>query len=66
MGWQDGLEVQEVCTQDSELSSLGLNPDPAINCHPGVSRAGWSIDVCAVPRMDVKLGDRLPVLVGER
>ena len=24
----------------SKLSSLGLNPDPAINCHPGVSQAG--------------------------
>ena len=36
-GWQDGLEV---CTLISKLSSLGLNPDPAINCHPGVPQAG--------------------------
>ena len=40
----------------SKLSSLGLNPDPAINCHLGVSQAGWFINVCAVPWMDVKLG----------
>ena len=24
----------------SKLSSLGLNPDPTINCHVGVSQAG--------------------------
>ena len=29
-----------VCTLPSKLSSLGLNPDPGINCHPGVSQAG--------------------------
>ena len=45
-------------------SSLGLNPDPAINCHPGVSQAGWFINVCAVPRMDVKCVSRLPAFVG--
>ena len=32
-GWQDGLDV---CTLASELSSLGSNPDLAINGHPGV------------------------------
>ena len=53
LSWQDGLEVR---TLASKLSSLGLNPDPAMNCHPDVSQAGWFIDVCAVPRMDVKLG----------
>ena len=30
-GWQDGFEVRTVA---SKLSTLGLNPDPAINCHP--------------------------------
>ena len=53
-GWQDGLEI---CTLDSELSSLGcLNLDPTINCHPGVSQVGGGINVCAVPQMAVKLG----------
>ena len=51
-GWQDGLEV---LTLFSKLSSLGLNPGPCINYHPGVSQAGSFINVCAVPRMDVKL-----------
>ena len=46
----------EVCTLNSELSSLGLNLGPAINSHPAVSQAGAFINVCAVPRMDVKLG----------
>jgi len=40
----------------SKLSSHGLNPNPAINCHSSVSQAGWFISVCAVPQMDVKLG----------
>ena len=30
----------EVRTLSSELSSLGLNPGPAINCHPGVLQEG--------------------------
>jgi len=33
-----------------------LNPDPAINCHPGVSPAGRFINVCVVPRKDVTTG----------
>jgi len=33
--------------------SLGLNPDPAINCHPAVSQAGSFMNV---PRRDVELG----------
>ena len=37
VGWQDGLEVH---TFASKLSSLGLNLDPAINWHLGVSQAG--------------------------
>ena len=54
--WQDGLEIH---TLASKLSSLGLNPEPAINC-PGVSRQGdSSINVCAVPRMDIKLMSHL-------
>ena len=36
LGWQDGLEG---CTLASKLSSLGSNPDAAINCHPGVSKS---------------------------
>ena len=36
-GWQDG---QEECTLTSKPSRLGLNLDPAINCHPGVSKVG--------------------------
>ena len=39
----------------SELHSLGLNPDPAINSHPGDLRVGQGIIVCAVPRMEFKL-----------
>ena len=39
----------------SELSSLGSNLGPAINCHPGVSQAWRGIAVCAAPRTDVKL-----------
>ena len=50
-GYQDGLEVR---TLVSELSSLGLNLNPATNGQPGVLQAGWGIDVCAVPSMDVK------------
>ena len=55
LGWQDGLDLGER-TLASKLSRLGSNPDPAINCHPGVSQAGLFINVCAVSRMDVKLG----------
>ena len=44
----------ELCILPTKLSSLGLNPDPAINCHPGVSQAGWFINVCTVHPMDVK------------
>ena len=40
---QDSLEI---CTFTSKLSSLGSNPNPAINCHPGVSQAGLYINVC--------------------
>ena len=36
-GLQDGLSVR---TLTVKLSSLGLNPDPAINCHPSVLQAG--------------------------
>ena len=36
MDWQDSLEVR---TLPAELSSLGLNPVRAINCHPGVLQA---------------------------
>ena len=36
-GWLDGLEVR---TLTSKLLSLGSNPEPAINCQPGVSQAG--------------------------
>ena len=39
--------------------------DPAINCHPGVSQAGWFISVCAIPRMDVKWVFCLPGLIGD-
>ena len=36
-GEQDSLEVR---TLTCKLSSLGMNPKAAINCHPGVSQAG--------------------------
>ena len=39
-----------------KLSSEGLNPNPAINRHPGISQAGWLLNVCAIPPMDDKLG----------
>ena len=34
----------------SKLSSMGLNPDPAINYHAGVSQAGRFINVCRETR----------------
>ena len=37
MGYQDGVLE---CTLTSQLSSLGLNPDRAVNGHAGVSQAG--------------------------
>ena len=40
----------------SKMSSMGLTLGPAIHCHPGVSQAGWFMNVCAVHRKDVKLG----------
>ena len=45
-----------VCTLASDLSSLGLNINPAINCHPGVLHLWRCITKCAVSRMHVKLG----------
>ena len=53
VGWQDGFEVG---TLASELSSLGLNPDAAINCHRRVSQTGKGINVCAVLQMNVQQG----------
>ena len=53
VGWQDG---QEVRTLTSKLSRLGWTHDPALNCHPSVSQAGWYINTCAIPGMDIKLG----------
>ena len=50
-------------THASKLASLGLNLNPAINCHPGVSQAGWFISVCTVHRMDIKLASCLPEFV---
>jgi len=52
VGWQDDLEVLS-----SKFSILGLNPDLAINYHPGVSQAGVIHQcVCRPSDMDVKLG----------
>ena len=45
----------EICTLATELSSLCLNLDSAVNCHPGVSQAGRGINVCAAPRSGMKL-----------
>ena len=58
-GWQYGLEVR---TLASNLLSLG--PEPAINCHPGVSQAGWFINVSPFSWMDVKWVSHLPAFVG--
>ena len=44
LDWQNGLEVH---TLTAKLSSLGLNSDPAINCHPGVSHVECFINACA-------------------
>ena len=38
-GVYDLIGWPRVRTLASKLSSLGLNPDPAINWHPGVSQA---------------------------
>ena len=54
-GWPEGTHTK--------LSSLSLNPDQAINCHPGVSQAGKFIDACAVSQMDDKLLYHLRALV---
>ena len=54
-GWPR-LEVREVCALLSQLSSLGSNPDLAINCHFSVSQAGWFNNLCVIPRTIVKLG----------
>ena len=62
MGCKDSLEM---CTFASELSSLGLNLEPAINCHPGVLQAGLCINVCAVAQMDIKMAPHLRILIGE-
>ena len=50
---QGSLEVR---TLACDLDNLGLNLGPAINSHPGVSHARKGVDMCAVPRIDVKLG----------
>ena len=52
-GWQDSLYV---CALAFQQSSLGLNPDTAINWHPGVSQAGRGTDVRTVPQMDAQQG----------
>ena len=51
-GWPRGTHTRTHAHTPLKLSSLGLNLNPNINCHPSVSQAF----VCAVPRMDVKLG----------
>ena len=43
-----------------ERSSLGLNLDQAINCHPGVLQAERGINVCTVHRKDIKLKLKIP------
>ena len=43
-----GDPILKICALAIELSSLGLNLDPAINCHPGVARAWGRIEVCAI------------------
>ena len=48
---EDGKEVRRLT---SKLSSLGLNPDPAINYHLDVSKAGQFINVCVIPWMGIK------------
>ena len=53
-------------TLASKLSGLGRNLGPAINCRPGVSQARQLVNVCAVPRMDIKWPSHLLVLVGGR
>ena len=60
MGWKDGLDVR---TLASKLARLSSNPDPAINCHPGISQAGSFVNMCAVPWIDIKLASHLPALV---
>ena len=52
----DWKDVREVYTLVSKLAGLDCHPDSAMNCHPGVSQTGGFIHVCAVLRMDVKLG----------
>ena len=54
----------EVPKLSSKLLNLGLNLNPAINGHPGVSQAETFINVCAVPWMNVKRMSCLPELVG--
>ena len=64
MDWQHGLD-SEVRTLASSLSRLASNPDPAINCQPGVSQAGWFINMCVqYLRWTLNWTSRLPALVG--
>ena len=53
MGCQDDLEVHTIT---SNLSILGLDLNPVINCHPAVSQARRFISECVIPGVDVKLG----------
>ena len=44
--WGRAGTIPEVYIFTSELSSVGLNSDPALNCQTGVSHKRWSINVC--------------------
>lgn len=49
VGWQDSSKAH---TLTSELSSLGMKPDPAVDCQPDISQAERGINVCDIPYMD--------------
>ena len=53
MGYQGSLKL---CASDFELSSQNLNTDTTIDCHSGVFQARRFSNVCAIHRIDVKLG----------
>ena len=64
---RDGRMVWRVCTLTSKLSCLGSNPNPVIDCHPGVSQFHRQSDSSmVVPSLECPLNwsPGLPVFVG--
>ena len=48
--YEDFKDRFEVSKLTFELLSLGLHPNPVVNCLPGVSHAARGINACAIIR----------------